>query len=215
MLAFRIRAAATMETLLVLDTRSLPEKMIWDPPLSDEAFEALAQANEELQLECTKGGEVVMTPFTGDDTGRANSEINRQLGNWWHTHKRGAVYDSSTGFHLPDGSRMSPDASYVLPETLGPRSGRGARPARRCPDFVIELMSGSDRKRRSQLKKKMESWIGNGAKLAWLIDPYGKQVLAHAPGQEVKVVAGDSIAGSGPVEGFVLDLAEVWRCYET
>ena len=31
---------------------------------------------------------------------------------------------------------------------------------------------------------------------------------------EVRVVSGKDLRGVGPVEGFVLDLEELWRCYE-
>ncbi|AXC13741.1 hypothetical protein ACPOL_4469 [Acidisarcina polymorpha] len=202
-----------MGTLLYLDPAALPETISWDPPLSDDEFEALAVANEFLQLERTKEGEVIVTPQTGDDTGRANAEIIKQLGIWWDTHERGAVYDSSTGFFLPDGSNLSPDAAYVLPEKLGPRSGRGAKMARHCPDFVIELLSSSDRL--SKAYTKMDNWIANGAGLAWLIDPYQRQVTVYAPEQAAQIVSGELISGSGPVEGFILNLAKVWRFYET
>src|SRR5580692_5905866 len=95
---------------LLLNPEAPPETISWNPPLTDDEFEALALANDFFLLERTKEGEILVTPATGDDTGRANAEICWQLGNWWHTHERGAVYDSSTGFFLPDGSNMSPDA---------------------------------------------------------------------------------------------------------
>jgi hypothetical protein len=45
------------------------------------------------------------------------------------------------------------------------------------------------------------------------VDPYRQQVLVYQPDCEPAVVIGDSIQGRGPVDGFVLDLSEVWRCY--
>ena len=60
----------------------------------------------------------------------------------------------------------------------------------------------------------MERWIENGATLGWLIDPYKQKVYVYEPGCEVRVVSGKSVHGVGPVEGFVLDLEELWRCYE-
>ncbi len=198
---------------LLLNPETLPERISWNPPLTDDEFESLAMANDFFLLERTKEGEILVTPATGDDTGRANAEITRQLGNWWHNHERGAVYDSSTGFFLPDSSNMSPDAAYVLPENLGPREGRGRRMAHHCPDFVIELLSGSDRLVKAQAK--MQDWIANGAQLGWLVDPYRQQVMVYAPGKSAEVVTGNSVAGSGPVEGFVLNLANIWRFYET
>ncbi len=62
--------------------------------------------------------------------------------------------------------------------------------------------------------KKMERWIENGVSLGWLIDPYQKTVHVYEPGREVSNVSGKTIRGSGPVEGFELDLDELWRCYE-
>lgn len=140
-------------------------------------------------------------------------EIIRQLRNWWNTHERGRIYDSSTGFFLPDGSNLSPDAAYVLPEKLGPRSGRGAKMAHHCPDFVIELLSSSDRLAKAQTK--MNDWIANGAALAWLIDPYQRHVTQYVPGQSPLVTKAAIIEGSGPVGGFTLNLDKVWRFYET
>jgi hypothetical protein len=48
----------------------------------------------------------------------------------------------------------------------------------------------------------------------WLIDPYQRQVFVYRAGQEPERVTGPKITGEGPVEGFELDLARVWRCYK-
>jgi Uma2 family endonuclease len=50
--------------------------------------------------------------------------------------------------------------------------------------------------------------------LGWLIDPYKKTVYVYEPGREAATVSGRTVEGSGPVEGFTLDLDELWRCYE-
>ena len=51
--------------------------------------------------------------------------------------------------------------------------------------------------------------------LGWLIDPYKKKVYVYEAG------SGNCcrnrqcrFTGTGPVEGFTLDLEELWRCYE-
>jgi len=69
----------------------------------------------------------------------------------------------------------------------------------RCPDFVIELLSKSDRLK--DAKEKMERWIENGAKLGWLVDPYKKRVFVYSR-EKVSVASGKFLQGSGPVEGF-------------
>ena len=78
--------------------------------------------------------------------------------------------------------------------------------------FVIELRSQSENLR--DIEKKMQAWTTNGVELGWLIDPDAKQVHIYAQECETRVESGRSVAGSGPVDGFVLDLEEVWRCYE-
>ena len=49
---------------------------------------------------------------------------------------------------------------------------------------------------------------------SWLIDPYKRQVFVYRPGREPERVAGPKIIGDGPVEGFALNPARVWKCYE-
>jgi Uma2 family endonuclease len=189
------------------------QRVAFDPPLSDAQFEAMALQSDFYSYERTREGEILMHSPTGAFTGDGNSEVTTQLRNWWKTHRRGRVFDSSTNFFLPDGSCLSPDASYVLPLKLkGLTKDDLTGFARLCPDFIIELRSASDRL--TEAHNKMERWLENGAALAWLIDPYQKQVSIYEPGQPVRVVSGSAVQGSGPVDSFILDLDEVWRCYE-
>jgi Uma2 family endonuclease len=183
-----------------------------DPPLSDAELEAFCQQNEHLQIERTSEGAIRMNPPTGAMTGDGNSEVNRQLRNWWDRHLRGRVFDSNTGFFLPDGSMLSPDASYVLAEQLEGLTRKHLTGfLRLCPAFVVELLSASDS--HAETCEKMERWIANGALLGWLINPYDEQVSIFQPGSEPSVFSLQKLEGSGPVEGFSLELGKVWRCY--
>jgi Uma2 family endonuclease len=132
------------------------------------------------------------------------------LGNWTEEDGRGYAFDSNTGFSLPDGSMLSPDASWVLASrwnTLTEEQKDSYSPI--CPEFVIELRSPSDRL--PDLQAKMQAWIANGAELAWLVDPVRKVVEIYRPGQKVEVQDGHSAAyGEGSVGGFVLELGRVW-----
>jgi Uma2 family endonuclease len=202
-----------MTTVLKIDAETLPRVLVLDPPISDAEFEALCRENDNVRLERTKEGSVRMHPPTGGWTGSGNQEISRQLGNWHADQVSGRVFDSSTGFRLPDGSTLSPDASYISEERLRTLSNGALRGFPRiCPDFVIELRSESDSLQ--ELKDKMNDWINNGAQVAWLIDPFEQKVLIYRPGSSPEVVAGNQIAGDGPVQGFVLDLGRVWKCYQ-
>jgi len=202
-----------MSTIPQFEVELVPRCLVVDPPMSNVEFEAFCRANDNVQVERTSEGVIWMNPPTGRDTTRANMEISGQLYSWWCKHERGEVTDSSGGFYFADGSMLSPDAAFVRPDTL-----KTIAEQRRVsfypvhPDFVIELLSSTDSLTKTQAK--MESWIANGVQLGWLIDPFQKKVFLYQPGASVKIFAGKTLKGDGPVEGFILDLARVWRYYE-
>ena len=57
----------------------------------------------------------------------------------------------------------------------------------------------------------MIEYLANGTQLGWLIDPDTRSVSIYRPGREVETLTSiESIAGEGPVAGFVLELASIW-----
>jgi Uma2 family endonuclease len=82
-----------------------------------------------------------------------------------------------------------------------------------CPDFVVELMSPSDRRpvRFRMLQAKMSEYIENGAQLGWLIDPFNKKVYIYGPGESVECLENPSTIHGDPVlPGFVFQVSEIW-----
>lgn len=190
-----------------------PRSIVLSPPLNDDEFERMSLQCDNASLERSKEGAIIVNAPAGGMTSSGNNEIGRQLGNWWIRHRQGRVFDSSGGFFLSDGSVLNPDAAYATAEQLkGLTRSQLARFPRLAPAFVIELLSASDRL--AEAAAKMDTWIANGVQLAWLIDPYAKQAHVYRRGANPFVESGSSMAGSGPVEGFVLDLEEIWRCFE-
>src|SRR4028118_2177995 len=158
------------------------------PRLSAEGFLELCQANRDLQLELTAAGEVIIMPPTFSWTGKQNSGLNAQLWNWNDQTDLGLVFDSSTGFTLPNGAVRSPDASWVSNqrwETLT-QIQQEEEFSPLSPDFVVELRSSSDSL--EKLREKMREYVDNGVRLGWLIDPKAKQVEIYRRGQEVEVL---------------------------
>jgi Uma2 family endonuclease len=179
--------------------------------VSLEQFEFLAVANRDLRLERTAGGELIVNPPTGGESGQRNFNINGQIARWFEENQElGEAFDSSTGFILPNGAIRSPDASWVRRErwqALTAKQRKGFIPL--CPDFVVELRSESDR--RSELQAKMREYIDNGTRLGWLIDPQNHQVEIYRLGKEVEVLVNPSqLSGEDVLPGFVLDLKRVW-----
>ena len=202
-----------MSTLPRFEAHTLPRSLVVDPPMSDADFEAFCLANDDIQVERTNQGVIRMNPPAAGASSRGNFEICIQFGAWFTAHGRGSAFDSSSGFYLSDGSLLSPDLAYVLEDRLeGLTDEQLDSFLHVCPNFVIELMSKSDTL--AQARNKMEYWIANGVQLAWLIDPYEKQVLVYQQGADAGRFTGTSLAGTEPVYGFILDLTKVWRCYK-
>ena len=179
-------------------------------PLTQDEYYEFCASNPDLRAELTAEGEIVIMPPTGGETSLRNNELARQLGNWARRDGRGRAFDSNIEYLLPDGSALSPDASWVDRQRLAPLTREQKRKfPPLAPDFVVELTSPSDRLPR--VRKKMESWIANGVKLAWLIDADRRTAYIYRPRREPeKLNAPPKLKGEGPVAGFVLDLAEIW-----
>jgi len=108
--------------------------------VTHEQLVQLAIANRDLQLERTATGELIVIAPTGGTTGNRNLDIEGQLWLWNRQTKLGKTFNSSTGFHLPNGADRSPDAAWVRQErwdALTPEQQDGFVPL--CPDFVLEL----------------------------------------------------------------------------
>ncbi|HBL13298.1 MAG TPA: hypothetical protein DD379_18235 [Cyanobacteria bacterium UBA11162] len=178
--------------------------------VTHDQFEQIAVVNRDLRLERMATGELIVMPPTGSETGNRNVDISGQLWLWNRQTKLGVVFDSSSGFQLPNGADRSPDASWVKLErwnTLTPKEQEGFAPL--CPDFVVELRSKSDRM--EPLREKMREYIPNSANLGWLIDRKNRKVEIYRPGKEVEIINNPtSLSGEDVLPGFVLDLTEVW-----
>jgi Uma2 family endonuclease len=195
--------------VLTIDEAFLPATLT-APPMTDEQFAEFCAEHPDLWFEMTAEGELIVMPPNYPFTGSQNQEIGAQLRNWARLDGRGLAVDSSGGFVLPNGARRSPDASWT-PKSEIPQLPRSTRKAywHFCPAFVIELRSHSDRLR--TLRAKMREYIENGSQLGWMIDPDKQTVEVYRPGREPELLSGlQSIAGEGPVDGFVLDLTTVW-----
>ena len=179
--------------------------------VTHEQLVELAIANRDLQLERTVTGElIVMTP-TGSITGNRNLDIEGQLWLWNRQARLGKTFNSSTGFHLPNGADRSPDAAWVRQDrwdALTPAQQEEFAPL--CPDFVLELRSTHDNL--PPLQAKMQEYVTNGACLGWLIDRKNQTVEIYRQGQSVEILARPmSLSGEDVLPGFILDLTEVWR----
>jgi Uma2 family endonuclease len=186
--------------------------------LTPEQFEAVCQANPDAVLELDASGHVIhMTP-TGSETGARNSTLLILLG----LAVRAAglplkLFDSFSGFRLPDGSVLSPDASLLRQErwealTLEERCGF----APLCPGLVVELASPSNLGPRglTALRQKMAAYQANGAQLGWLLISEQQAMEmwpASGGGDPQRIEAATSLDAGFLFPGLQIDLREIWQ----
>ena len=138
--------------------------------LTDAEFFEFCQDHRDLRIERDANHQVTIMPPASSETGAYNSDLIADLVIWNRQHGLGRVFDSSAGFTLSTGAMLSPAASWVAQarwDALSPDDRRGF--ARICPDFVVELLSPSDRL--TDTMRKMEHWLEAGARLGWLLVP--------------------------------------------
>ena len=167
--------------------------------------------NSDLRIEREPDEEIIIVPPPGGETSYRNSKLTAQLMSWAEKDGRGVGFDSSGEFLLPKGAAYMPDACWVLKSRLAKLSkDQKRRFPPLCPDFVVELLSPSDRL--SRAKRKMQIWIDNGAQLGWLIDADHRTVYVYRPGQPPEQLTDIThVDGEGPVEGFRLELEDIWK----
>jgi Uma2 family endonuclease len=179
--------------------------------LTEAVFEAIAAGNRDLRLERTANGELEIMSPTGGRSSNKNFALYVQLGNWAMREGRGLgqCFDSNGGFVLPNGAIRAPDLSWIRLEAWDAITiEEQDKFLRLCPDFVVELVSRSDRL--TMARAKMQEYMEQGAHLGWLIDPIRKKVEIYRSGRPVeKLDRPKTLSGEGVLPGFLCDLEEI------
>ncbi len=73
-------------------------------------------------MERTAEGDLIIMPPAGGSSGRGNARLTSLFESWASREGTGLVFDSSTGFKLPNGTTRSTDVAWVRNERLDQRS---------------------------------------------------------------------------------------------
>jgi Uma2 family endonuclease len=189
----------------------LPVRIVSDHRMNDDEYFEFCMASPDVRFERTAEGEIIIVPPAGYESDHRGVGVVAQLDQWSRRDGRGRVSGPTAEFILPTGAALSPDAAWLSNDRLAKLSKKQRRqfpPI--CPEFVIEVLSPSDRL--PTAKKKMDEWMRAGVQLAWLIDADHKTVYVYRAGRnEPEVCTGiPKLAGEGPVSGFELDLTDIW-----
>jgi Uma2 family endonuclease len=164
--------------------------------LTSEEFYQLSQDNPDLKLERHAAGEV---------------NLILQIAQWNEQNQLGEVFDSSTGFTLPNKADRSPDVSWVEKSrwnALTKEQKEKFIPL--CPDFVIEILSPSDRL--PKVQEKMQEYLDNGCRLGLLINRKQQELEIYRPHQKVEILpAPQTFVAEDELPGFILNLQKIWE----
>jgi len=186
--------------------------LVTQKSVSEDVFYEFCRKNPELRTEYDKHGKlIIMPPIKGFGSAKEGIAYG-ELYVWWRTSKlqvNGKTFSPSGGFTLPDGSIRSPDGAWASEERLSkltPSDEDKFMPL--VPDFILEVRSPTDSL--PKLKKKMEeTWIKNGVRLAWLIDPLKQKAYIYREDGTTDTIEDfeQSLDGEKVCSKFQLDLS--------
>lgn len=204
------RPVRRWQPLVSLGDVPLPAMLRLAQPMTDDALLRFCRANQDLQIERSAEGDLLVMSPAGGETGNKEGYLFRELDLWIERSGGGIAFNSNVGFILPDGSMRSPDAAWLSTQrwnSLSKEQRSTFLPL--CPEFVIELRSPSDSA--SELEEKMLAWLANGAGLGWLLDPERRLAIIYRPGREPEIVLQpEFLDGEGPIAGFKLKMQRIW-----
>jgi Uma2 family endonuclease len=178
--------------------------------LTDEELMRFSEENKPYRIERNKHGDIIIMTPVGGIGSTHEAYVAYCLLHWNEITRAGLAFISNAGFNLPDGSCLSPDAAWLARsrwDALTPEQQAGYPPL--CPDFIIEVRSQSDTRR--SVEDKMQLWVENGAKLAWLIDPIDASVAIYCDGTTPELLnRPEVVKANAPVAGFELPCARLW-----
>src|SRR5713226_5670686 len=130
-----------MESMqLVLNDLEAESRVLIQPArrMTEDEYYEFCQANPHLRIESTADGEIVIMAPTGGETAYRNVDLAGRLWVWAKRDGRGKSFDSNVEYILPNGARLSPDASWVERSRLaGLTRGQKRKFPPLCPDFVV------------------------------------------------------------------------------
>ena len=177
-------------------------------PVSDEELRQLSAKNPGWQLERWKDGRLMVSPI-GGESGYLEALLLGQLYRWNQQRGLGLVFSSATGFKLPDGSLLSPDAAFVFRDRwlgLSPEEREAFPPL--APDVALEIRSRSQTL--EELRQKARAYLANGTRVVVLLDPYTHRVEVHRQGGAEEYSDPQRIPLDPELPGFTLDAQELF-----
>lgn len=177
--------------------------------LTNEELFDFCLMNKSLRIERDANQNLLIMAPVGGGSGFRELEFLTEI-NIWKRKNGGISFSSSTGFFLPNGAMRSPDACWVSAErwaSVAIEQQEKFPPI--APDFIVEVRSKTDGLQTT--KDKMQEWIENGVRLAWLVDVHNQQTFIYRENGSIEIIEGfDKILnGENVMTGFTFDLKQL------
>ena len=159
------------------------------------------------QYELTPAGEIVAMAPINHPGGWHENDTATEL-NIWARGFGGMATGANAFYRMPvTGGALVPDAAWVSPQRLAANPPVAGAPLPVCPDFVVEIRSGTDNL--APLHAKMRLYIRNGALLGWLIDARNRRVYIYRAGRPEPEVLDNpaTLSGEDVLPGFTFEVA--------
>lgn len=161
-------------------------------------------------LELVDGELLEMTPPPGWQHGKTAFKAGHLIGTYILANGLGQVAVGDPGIVLrrdPDTVR-APDVAFFSTERLSPSLVIPGYPEI-APDFVIEVVSPSDRAAR--IEEKVAQWLEAGVRLVWVVYPATRHVVAYRELAHPRVFTDAETIDAEPVlPGFSCPVAEIF-----
>ena len=178
-------------------------------PELEKLFIKFTQRNSQSpwQFELSPDGEIIAMAPVYYPGGLQETDFIIELGIWAREFG-GIVSGSNQAYRMPvTGGIVCPDAAWTSPERWASQSHIAGRPIPLCPDFVVEIRSGTDNL--APLHAKMRLYMQNGALLGWLIDARNRRVYIYRAGQPEPELLDNppTLSGAAVLPGFTFEVA--------
>lgn len=174
-------------------------------------IEDLVQLPDDGQHYELIGGELITMPPTGEEHNASSLSLLRYFLAYVDATGIGQLYIATQGFVLqcdPD-TRLEPDIAIVVADRLRPPAERkGYVPG--WPDFVVEIISPSDR--RGRIERKIRTYLDAGVRLLWLVDPIRRHVTGYRSGHDPIRYSGEAVLeGYDVLPGLSIPVARIFQ----
>ena len=173
--------------------------------LSPAKMLQFSQLNHGLLCEMNANGSIILKTPLLKKYNQATAKIIKTLEIWLPDEDAPyVIFDNKIGFVLSNSAIRHPIISVVKKHKL---STIQAHLIENVPDFVVEYLTETDNF--ISMKSRMEEYLTNGCRLAWLIDLNNeKAYIFNVDGSET-VVNGfeNSLSGAAILRGYALNLS--------